>query len=90
MGVNSNNAALLQILNKEYNAAKTTLAAVEAPDALTSYLAAIIAARTNDKDGVYSNLKASAAKNKECAAKAAKDLEFAKYWNESAFKAIVQ
>lgn len=90
MGVNSNNAALLQILNKEYNAAKTTLAAVEAPDALTSYLAAIIAARTNDKDGVYSNLKASAAKNKECASKAAKDLEFAKYWNESAFKAIVQ
>ena len=90
MGVNSNNAALLQILNKEYNAAKTTLAAVEAPDALTSYLAAIVAARTNDKDGVYSNLKASAAKNKECAAKAAKDLEFAKYWNESAFKAIVQ
>jgi Flp pilus assembly protein TadD len=90
MGVNSNNAALLQILNKEYNAAKTTLASVEAPDALTSYLAAVVAARTNDKDGVYSNLKASVAKSKECAAKAAKDLEFAKYWNESAFKAIVQ
>ena len=90
MGVNSNNAALLQILNKEYNAAKTTLASVEAPDAQTSYLAAIVAARTNDKDGVYSNLKASVAKSKDYAAKASKDLEFAKYWNESAFKAIVQ
>jgi len=57
---------------------------------MTSYLAAVVAARTNDKDGVYSNLKAAVAKKKECGAMAAKDLEFAKYWNESAFKAIVQ
>ncbi len=90
LGVNTNNAALLQIMNKEYNAAKNTLASVENPDAMTSYLAAVVAARTNDKDGVYSNLKAADALKKECAAKAAKDLEFAKYWNESAFKAIVQ
>ncbi len=90
VGVNSNNAALLQILNKEYNAAKSTLSAVESPDALTAYLGAVIAARTNDRDGVYSNLRAAAAKNKECAAKAATDIEFAKYWNESAFKTIIQ
>lgn len=90
LGVTTNNSALLQILNKEYNAAKNTLAAVEKPDAMTSYLAAVVAARTNDKDGVYSNLKAAVVMKKECAAKAAKDLEFAKYWNESAFKAIVQ
>lgn len=90
IGVNSNNAALLQILNKEYNAAKATLSAVENPDALTSYLAAVVAARTNDKDGVYSNLKTAATINKACALKAATDLEFSKYWGESAFKTIVK
>jgi Flp pilus assembly protein TadD len=90
VGVNSNNAALLQILNKEYNAAKSTLSSVENPDALTAYLGAVIAARTNDRDGVYSNLRTAAAKNKQFAAKASTDLEFAKYWNESAFKTIIQ
>jgi len=90
LGVSSNNAALLQILNKEYNAAKNTLSSVENPDAMTSYLSAVVAARTNDKDAVYSNLKAAVAKKKELGSKAAKDLEFAKYWNESAFKTIVQ
>ena len=36
-GVNSNNAALSQIMNKEYNAAKNTLASVEKPDATIAY-----------------------------------------------------
>lgn len=90
LGVNTNNTALLQILNKEYNAAKNTLGAIETPDATTSYLKAVVAARTNDKDGVYSNLKSAVAMNKEFAVKALKDLEFAKYWADSAFRAIVK
>lgn len=90
LGVNTNNTALLQILNKEYNAAKNTLGAIETPDATTSYLQAVVAARTNDKDGVYSNLKNAVAMNKEFAVKALKDLEFAKYWADSAFRAIVK
>ncbi len=89
-GVNSNNAALSQILNKEYNAAKNTLAAVEQPDAMTAYLAAIVAARTNDKDGVYSNLKTAVAKKNACGAKAAKDLEFSKFWSDATFQSIVK
>ncbi|MDD3196053.1 MAG: tetratricopeptide repeat protein, partial [Paludibacter sp.] len=88
LGVSTNNTALLQILNKEYNAAKNTLGAIETPDATTSYLKAVVAARTNDKDGVYSNLKSAVAMNKEFAVKALKDLEFAKYWADSAFRAI--
>lgn len=90
LGVSTNNTALLQILNKEYNAAKNTLGAIETPDATTSYLKAVVAARTNDKDGVYSNLKSAVALNKELAVKALKDLEFAKYWADSAFRAIVK
>src|SRR5690606_11869047 len=89
-GVNTNNAALQQILNKEYGPAKNTLAAVASPDAITAYLGAIVAARTNDKDGVYNNLKTSVGKDKAMAEKAAKDLEFAKYWSDATFQAIVK
>ena len=86
----TNNAALLHILNKEYSTAKSTLAGVANPDGMTAYLSAIAAARTNDKDGVFSNLRTAVGKNKALAAKATKDVEFAKYWNESAFQAIVR
>jgi len=89
-GVNSNNAGLLQILNKEYNAAKNTLGAVEEADALTAYLLAVAAARTNDKDGVYANLRTAISKKNDCGAKAAKDLEFAKFWTDATFQSIVK
>lgn len=89
-GVNTNNAALQQILNKEYGPAKNTLAAVAQPDAMTAYLGAIVAARTNDKDGVYNNLKTAVGKDKALADKAAKDLEFAKYWSDATFQTIVK
>lgn len=42
----SNNAALLQILNTDYSGARNTLSAVAKPNAMTSYLGAIIGART--------------------------------------------
>lgn len=86
----SNNAALLQILNKDYSGAKNTLAAIAQPDAMTSYLGAVVGARTNVKDEVYSGLKAAIAQSPACAAKAAKDLEFSKFFNDAAFQAIVK
>lgn len=89
-GTNTNNAALSQILNKEYNAAKNTLASIEKPDAMTAYLNAVVAARTNDKGGVYSNLKTAIGKDKTYATKAAKDLEFSKFWSDSTFLSIVK
>jgi tetratricopeptide (TPR) repeat protein len=89
-GVSSNNAGLVQILNKEYNAAKNTLTGVDPADAMTSYLAAIVAARTNDKDGVYAALKTAIAKKAAVAKKAAKDLEFSKFWSDDTFKSIVK
>lgn len=89
-GVNSNNAALAQILNNDYNNARATLAAVKIPDATTAYLAAIIAARTNDRDAVYSNLAKAVKLDKMYAMKAATDMEFAKYFADSAFKSILK
>jgi len=89
-GVNSNNAALSQIMNKEYNAAKNTLASVEKPDATTAYLSAIVAARTNDKDGVYSNLKTAVGRDAACGPKASKDIEFSKFWDDATFQSIVK
>lgn len=88
--VNSNNAALAQILNNDYNSARRTLAAVEKPNATTAYLAAIIAARTNDRDAVYSNLRTAVLRNKTFAYKAASDLEFAKYFTDATFMSIVK
>ena len=88
--VPSNNAALQQILNEDYNAARNTLAAVANPNGTTAYLQAVIAARTNDKDGVYSNLKVAIEKDAALKAKAAKDIEFAKFIDDAEFAAIIK
>ena len=78
-GVKSNTAALAQILNKDYAAAKSTLNGVANKDAYTSYLLAIVAARTNDAAGVNTNLKDAVSKDSSLKSRAAKDLEFAEY-----------
>lgn len=78
-GVNTNSAALAQILNKDYASAKTTLNNVKNADAYTSYLKAIVAARTNDAAGVSSNLSAAISKDSSLAKRAATDLEFANF-----------
>ena len=88
--VKTNNAALAQILVKDYSKASQTLNGVANPDATTSYLKAIVAARTNDANGVVSNLKAAIAKDKSMAKEAAIDLEFAKYANNADFQALVK
>ncbi|MDD2560658.1 MAG: hypothetical protein PHE04_08350, partial [Bacteroidales bacterium] len=75
----SNNAALAQILAKDYSKAKTTLAGVETPDAETYYLQALVGARTNNRAEVLDGLKKSIAQDSAMAKKAANDVEFAKY-----------
>ena len=75
----TNSAALAQILAKDYNKAKSTLSAVQNPDAYTDYLMAIVGARTNNASLVKSSLENVAKKDAALAAKAATDREFAKY-----------
>ena len=77
--VKSNNAAVAQICAQNYSAAKATLDAVANKDAMTYYLAAVVAARTNNAAEVQSNLKKAVSMNSALKAKAATDLEFAKF-----------
>lgn len=80
-GVNTNSAALAQILAKDYTSAKTTLSKIKNADATTSYLQAVLAARTGDASALSSSLKNAIQQDGTLAARAAKDLEFAKYAN---------
>ena len=86
----TNSAALAQILAKDYNKAKNTLANVERPDAYTDYLMAVLGARTNNSSMVISSLKSAVAKDSSLAKKAATDLEFAKYFTNADFMNIAK
>lgn len=82
----SNNAALAQILAKDYNKAAGTLDAIASPDATTSYLKAIVGARTNNLNLVITNLRKAVTMNPDLARKAMQDVEFSKYVNNSEFR----
>ena len=75
----SNNAALAQILTKDYSKAKSTLAAINNPDANTFYLMAILGARTGNQQMLTTNLRQAVRLDSSLASKAAKDLEFADF-----------
>jgi len=85
----TNNAALAQLLSRDYSRASQTLNTVTKPDATTDYLKAIVAARTNDTNAVIENLKAAIAKKPSLKREAALDLEFAKYATNSAFTSLI-
>lgn len=86
----SNNAALAQLLVRDYNKARQTLLAVENPDATTAYLLAIIGSRTNNFNDVMSNLRTAIGRNSTFANKALTDLEFAKYRTNQEFMTLVR
>ena len=86
----TNSAALAQILTKDYNKARTTLDAVERPDAYTDYLKAVVGARTNNLQMVTTNLRNAVSKQPSLRQKAASDLEFSKYFTNADFTSIVR
>ena len=76
-GMNTFNAALAKMLGGDAAGAGTILSASPDKDSAKGhYLAAIIAARTNNGDGVRSNLAAAAQMDPSLKDKAMKDLEF--------------
>ncbi len=75
----SNNAALAQLLSKDYSKAKSTLSAIQNPDATTYYLMAVLGARTNNEQMVTSNLRQAIKLDNKLAKQAANDLEFARF-----------
>ena len=70
------NAALAAILNKDYAAAKDAMSECDCEGC--AYLKAIVAAREGKADDVKKNLEA-AKKSEKLAARAEKDIEFAKF-----------
>ena len=86
----TNNAAVQQILDEDYAGARQTLNNVKEPNATTAYLLAVVGARTNDRDAVYSNMKVAVERDAELKAKAQKDIEFAKFAEDEQFLAIVK
>lgn len=86
----SNNAALAQILTRNYNAADITLKAIKNPDALTYYLMAIVGSRTNNFNDVMTNLRSAITMDKTMSARALNDLEFAKYRTNLDFMTLLR
>ena len=83
------NLGLAQLLNKEYTAAKATLdCGTETAEG--DYLKAIIAARTSDNAGVYSNLMKAIQKDENFKNQAKWDREFSALYNEADFQSIVK
>lgn len=75
----SNNAALAQILTKDYSKAKSTLAGITNPDATTYYLLAVLGARTNNDQMISTNLRQAVKLDRKMADRARNDLEFANF-----------
>ena len=75
-GVNSNSAALAQILNKNYAKATQTLKNVKNADGMTDYLQAIVNARQGNADAAQSFLRSAIQKDPSLKAYADNDLEF--------------
>jgi len=74
-GINSNMAALAQLLNKNYAAAASTLDAIKNPDGLTEYLHAVVAARRGNKFAAESYLNEALKKEPSLKTYADNDLE---------------
>ncbi len=75
----TNNAALAQLLAKDYSKAKATLAAVPNPDATTYYIAALLGARTNNESMVATNLREAFKLDPSLKTRAENDMEFANF-----------
>ncbi len=86
----SNSTALAQLLDADYSTAKKTIASIKNPDATTHYIKAVLGARTGNAALIYDGLKNAIKLDPSMAQKALGDLEFAKYANDQAFKAILK
>ena len=84
------NAALVQLLNKDYNTCLNTLNCITNPDAKTYYLKAVLAARMNDENALYRNLESAINLDPSYKKTAKRDAEFKKYRHTDTFKSLVK
>jgi tetratricopeptide (TPR) repeat protein len=86
------NNALAQLLKGDVTKAKATLDSMTEPcrGGKSQYLKAIVGARLDDKNYMLAGLKEAVAVKPEWKAYAKTDLEFAKFFEDDAFKSVVQ
>ena len=86
----SYNNALVILLQGQPDKAYEMLNGMKGEHAMVDYLMAIAAARGDDKDAMLDALRAGVAKKAKLKEHAAKNIEFAAYFEDEAFKGIVQ
>ncbi len=84
------NAALAKLLNGDVQGAKSTLDAIDHECKWKEYLKAVVGARLGDDTLVFQSLKKSTGMDPKMKELAKTDMEFAKYFENDQFKAIVQ
>ncbi|MDO4993378.1 MAG: tetratricopeptide repeat protein [Bacteroidales bacterium] len=78
-GTATNSTVLAQLLAQDYASARQSLKQVAVPDAMTSYLRALLGARMGDQNLIREGLTATAQADRTLARRALNDLEFLKY-----------
>lgn len=78
-GTATNSTVLAQLLAQDYASARQSLGKVESPDAMTSYLRALLGARMGDQSLIREGLTATSQADPTLARRALGDLEFVKY-----------
>ncbi len=86
---NSFNKSLAQLLAGNTSAAQTTIDGVKSDQGIYFYLKAIVAARDNKVDKVIENLRTAIAKDESLKAYAKMDMEFFKFFENEAFKSLI-
>ncbi|WP_421920593.1 tetratricopeptide repeat protein [Marinifilum sp.] len=84
------NSALANILAGKNNVALEKLNANTKDAAMVYYLKAVVGARTNNNNLVFTNLETAIAKDASLKSVAKTDMEFAKLFEDAKFKAIVE
>ena len=85
-GLEGHNLAVAEVLNGNYDKAKTALHKEESAD--SQYLNAVIAMKEGDSKGAISHLKNAIAKDAKLRDRAMKDIEFAKLFGTEEFNAL--
>lgn len=84
------NAALAKLLAGDVDGALSVANEIEEADASVDYLKAVIGARQKNLDMIITNLKSAIDKDAAFKERAAKDLEFSDFSDDSSFEALVK
>lgn len=87
---NEINTALVKVLRDDFEGALATINKVTCECAVKYYVKAVIAANMDQEELVLETLKIAAEKSADLKARAKVDMEFAKYFENAKFKAIVE